>query len=1353
MIRTGSQKIQDAFGNHLDVTYTGVTNDWTLTEYAAGGEVVREQQVIFQSTTTWGTDHASENYDTVVKEIKVRAFPHAENGTTVTTATYQFKYATSGADGAEAVTYGCFGDPRGLSTQHPDTPNPVVPRLHRIILPDGSEWDFTYANGDAGSVCAALKALTLPTGGSISWTYTAYEMPTRGCRAPQYADSDRANTPFSIVEGVASKTTNDANGTSATWTYGQSKEQLGGGEQCGSSLSYKYQQSRVRVTAPDHTQTDHYFSIWDDNSNSTVFSDRSEFGLPYTRAEGPCQAPPAQGEFCLSSVVSECPGGGSCTPKEHHYVRYEGESESTVGRQSSVGYEGYGYRREQAHETVFHEDSNHDSTATIERSHYDGLGHYRSTATTSSWSGVSKTQTTAYDTYAGDVTTDPVTWANAPADTRPAYDPTKPWILTTYSGTSVTYTDPAQNPANATVTTSACFAANGFLRARMTKNPVVLPSSQSHDADVIVRYQADTKGNVAQEDWYGGDQQNVSTVSDLCAFATTPSVESTYRLLHTYSKGALATSTYVCPTASCSAGSTSVPTGGTILKLVNQVIDPSGLVSSASDTADLTTTYTYDALGRLSTVVAPGEADRTYAYFRPGQNGYTRPTVTATVTSSSTGTTTDTFQYDGLGRLIKETRPLPDTTSTSRITTYDAMGRQDSITTWSANPTAGINATKYTYDDYAGRITSLQQPDNPDNRKQTFAYTGSRVVTKQRFIGSSTTPTTVTENYDHLGQLVSIADGLGYTTNYAYDVGGRLKTVTMGAQTRTFTYDNAGFLRSEAHPETRENANGSGITTYTAYDARGHVGKKTFDSPSEHDLLLTYDNAERPLTVSSITPARPIKAFSYGVTNAVLNTGNGTLTDYQQGKLASATRYNYLDAGTIGLTEKYQYRDAAGRLTATETTITKDGNIIQTISQSKEYNDRDLLTKQTYPSCNAVPCGARTTDTVTKSYTNGFLTNVDGYTKSPTGGPDIGLPGIAYAANGLPTTIRWAGFWNNQTLAPISWDKITYDATGLPRPVSIQFSSSGQCNAPILSTQPIDQTMTLGGQPAHLTVAIDNSTSGDWTFNWYTEGSATPFEHHTWTNTNNNNYADSVDVTPDEETKYRVDVTNECGTRTSNYATVAALVPAPTGVQASYVNGAVTITWNVVSGASYYKIERKANGAASELSVQVTSSSYCSGATCSFTDTATVGNTAFVYRVRAVAGGGASSLWSHGDVALTKLFTTITVGITTVQKAHFDEVLDAINKLRAVCGCFSTTATWDGANGTQRILPTTTQDPSVLTPSITGPIQAAHLRALRTAMDTARAAMGVPALSYGEPISTTTPFRRSHIIELQQGAQ
>ena len=156
-----------------------------------------------------------------------------------------------------------------------------------------------------------------------------------------------------------------------------------------------------------------------------------------------------------------------------------------------------------------------------------------------------------------------------------------------------------------------------------------------------------------------------------------------------------------------------------------------------------------------------------------------------------------------------------------------------------------------------------------------------RTVKVATAVGSETAATT-TEIYDRQGRLLSVTEpsgsgGANVTTTYGYDVGNRLVSVSTPAtvsgspvtQTRSFSYDRAGLLQSETHPEL--GAAGNGSTTYPLYDSRGHLLKRI---DGLNDLTFVYDPAERLFQVKETggrglssrsptrapTPPSPIRA-------------------------------------------------------------------------------------------------------------------------------------------------------------------------------------------------------------------------------------------------------------------------------------------------------------------------------------------------------------------------------------------------------------------------------------------------------------------------------------------------------------
>jgi hypothetical protein len=184
-------------------------------------------------------------------------------------------------------------------------------------------------------------------------------------------------------------------------------------------------------------------------------------------------------------------------------------------------------------------------------------------------------------------------------------------------------------------------------------------------------------------------------------------------------------------------------------------------------------------------------------------------------------------------------------------------------------------------------------------------------------------------------------------------------------------------------------------------------------------------------------------------------------------------------------------------------------------------------------------------------------------------------------------------------------------------------------------------------------------------------------------------------------------------------------IAAPTNVVANATSTtSIAITWNAVTGAASYEVRRSTDGANYTLA-GMTSSTF-------FNDTSRNPSTTYLYRVRALASGGAPSPDSAVDAATTIIFTTG----PTVQLAHLTELRTAVNAFRTAAGLANASFT----------------DPS---PTTGLRIKAVHVTELRTALNSARAIIGLPALSYTDTNITpgSTLVKAAHVAELRSGVQ
>lgn len=1287
-------QIRDSFGNHLDICYTtqcgGTDGDWTLSEYSATGNTpVRQHYVRFRDLTTGMTPpgngpklNAPDNYNTEVSSVDLAGF----NGTR---AVYSFEYTT---DQIPYQSAGCYGDYR-----QGDTPDPSVPRLKTVSLPDASHWQMEYGNS---GVCAALTKLVLPTGGRMEWEYIPYSLPTSACRRPLVIDGDIGEAFYSTVEGVKTKkliyTDDQQHDVESKWTYAQEPSLLAQFPCQSGNPTQKQQQSTVSITSPDGLKTEHYFSVWNTSANPNppnpvqnppTYFDISEYGLPFTRSPGSgCDHAFSSGEWCLSSQVFECPSGQcASTPKRSTYVRYEGDS-----RYSTSGFEGYGYRREVATKTIFHDDG--ERSVQTERSQYDGLGHFRKVVTSDSWSGFSREEDTDYNWLKSPVTVNASDWANSPANNRPGT--TEPWLLNLFDKSTV-------SANNTSAETDFCFnATTGFLNWKRSVTGAT-PAN-----DILAAFDADNNGNVTKERYFGGDATPLTSTTIACpdSFTATPA----FTLNHTYASGVRNSSQF----------------SGLNFKTLNLTIDANtGFPSASRDPSGRQTTFEYDALGRITKVIPPGTAWTSYSY------GTTETPPHASAKQNSTGSpntplTEKHYYYDGLGRLKQSRTHMPANWSVT-TTTYDAFGRPATTSMPEYRIGSGyesfspLHTSSYAYD-LLGRVRLVTAPDM---KQTTTSYAGSRLVTKTQTFNAANTNVSRREEYDGAGQLHAVTENLcesscGADTNvrttYNYDAAGHLTCVDMsgsdpcatGLHNRSFTYDGRGFLQTESHPE-------NGTSAYK-YDALGHVTEKTVTDGSEFDLLYDYDLAGRLRHVTRKNGLKALKALAY----------NDDINCQNFGKLetASSSTYNTPTGSAVTVTENYTYGDSAGRLTNKSTTISGIGSP-RNVTQSYTYDDLDEVSDIAYP---ATTSGSPGWTHLVPQHNYGFLTRIDANNSQPSFNPP--LTDITYAPSGSVNVVPHK---NGVT------DTYTPDSNGMARPQSIGFSGwSGGCTAPTIgAVQSSNGTSLTGGQSTNLFLSADGHGETP-TYQWYLGDAAI-----------SGATLSSYTATPTQTSTYRVRVANSCGYVDSATLTITVQATAPAAPanlvavrDSTSPNNAprINISWQASSGATGYDVWRQSNGGWAKLTpMPINSTSYADSV---------APDTAYVYYAIAVGTNGLSSGPSNKDAASSFVFAPVSSG-QQILFVSFDDILQhGINRLLSATG--NPTRTWhdiDNVNGADCTI-SAASDPNPVTHST---ILAAHILALRCAMNRALTSAGVSLAAYTDPSPTNVFIQAVHINELQ----
>ncbi|MFJ4498584.1 DNRLRE domain-containing protein [Streptomyces sp. NPDC088864] len=461
-------------------------------------------------------------------------------------------------------------------------------------------------------------------------------------------------------------------------------------------------------------------------------------------------------------------------------------------------------------------------------------------------------------------------------------------------GRQVTATEIERHPAQGAFTTTLGYDDAGNLRS--TKSPTGRTATGTYNTAGDPLTATDTAGGVTA---YGYGPTGLPVT------VTTP-------------QGRTTRTTY--DTAGRATGVTDEDSAGTVLRTSSSTYDADGNPTEVTDALGHTVTQTFDALGRLTRLVEPVDADTavttTYGYDATGHRtrltdgrgnttwyGFTSHGSLESVVEPSTtahphtADRTWTTVYDAADRPVKELQPGGVTVQR----TFDALGRLTRAT--GSGGEAATTPDTFGYD-AAGRLVSASAPGGTD----TFTY-------------------------DDRGDLLS-ADGPSGTASFAYDEESRLTTRTDAAGRAVFGYDTAGRLKTAADPLTRSTVKygydsasrltsvaygATGATRSLAYDVLDRPASDKVKSPAgttTASTAYTYDKASR-LTgkTTTGTAGSGTQAYGYDWAGRITSwTGvSGAVTDYTWDAAGNRT-------GAGGITATYDERNRL--LTAGDTTYT-----------------------------------------------------------------------------------------------------------------------------------------------------------------------------------------------------------------------------------------------------------------------------------------------------------------------------------------------------------------------------------------------------------------------------------------------
>jgi RHS repeat-associated protein len=415
----------------------------------------------------------------------------------------------------------------------------------------------------------------------------------------------------------------------------------------------------------------------------------------------------------------------------------------------------------------------------------------------------------------------------------------------------------------------------------------------------------------------------------------------------------------------------------------------SGRLTSFTDVRGKVWTYTYDAQGRLATIVDPLShtqvtnvydtngrvTSQTDAVGKTATFAWDAATEVATITDANSKVWKDDYEQ---GVLAKEIDPLNNET----LLSHDADLNETAVT----SPTA--QQTTMTYD-AAGNLLTATAPPSLGSVQKTLAYNGRNDPTQTtdargKITSYTYTPAgntaTITQDgtqvgsytYDGSGRILTFTDGNGKTTTNTYFPGtGYLESVTdaVGNKT-TYTYDAAGRVLTRVDP--KGNCLGCTPANFTWSYTYNPAGQQlTETDPLGHTTTNAYDDAGR---VTSMADANNhATSYAYDNANRVLietapdPDGGGPLT-------APVTTYTYDNVGNKltetdprGNTTTFTY-DSANRL-ASETGPDPDGAGPQAAPVTTyAYDANGSLASQVEPRGNVAGCGCAANYTTTYTY-------------------------------------------------------------------------------------------------------------------------------------------------------------------------------------------------------------------------------------------------------------------------------------------------------------------------------------------------------------------------------------------------
>ncbi len=333
-----------------------------------------------------------------------------------------------------------------------------------------------------------------------------------------------------------------------------------------------------------------------------------------------------------------------------------------------------------------------------------------------------------------------------------------------------------------------------------------------------------------------------------------------------------------------------------------------------NDNLNLTTQYTYDSVGRQTTVTDARGNTTQYEYFN---SGLTRRTISASP-----------FNYETVNEYYDDGKLKHTKTYTGgqwiylQSITYNARGQKATVRgPYPEDPNAAelqINYTQYHYD-ALGRQWKMTDAEN--HVTETLYYPDGQLYKVIDAEGNAQ----ITYVYNEDGSLKEKLDANGHKTEYEY-------SGFMGLESVTYEDETSATTEYDKHRRVETETTRSGDTIiYTYYDD-GQVASKTV---GDNTITYQYDIMGRTIITTDDTGTTVTSHDNLGRITGV-NYPGGKVVSYEYDAVGNRTKLTYPDASYI----TYTY-DQLSRLTEVR-------NDVNTVLAEYTYDDLSRRTALDY---------------------------------------------------------------------------------------------------------------------------------------------------------------------------------------------------------------------------------------------------------------------------------------------------------------------------------------------------------------------------------------------------------------------